>query len=203
VVDVSRLVKGLLRSGHELEWVEFKQDNSNPAEIGSYISAIANSAALHGEDAGFVVWGIEDGSHRIVGTAFAPKKVRKGNQLLEIWLAHLLNPRVDFRFYEGLVEEKRVVVLRIPCATVAPVSFEGDEYIRIGSSKTKLRGHYEKEKKLWQRFTRVSFEEGIAKGPASADEVLRLLAHERISSFSANPCPLLRRRSAAGWRKRA
>jgi uncharacterized protein (DUF1330 family) len=135
MVDVARLVKGLLRGGRELEWVEFKQNNGDPAEIGQYISAIANSAALHGESAGFVVWGVEDGTHTVTGTTFSPKTAKKGNQLLEIWLAHLLNPRVDFRFHEGSVEGKRVVVLEIPCATVAPVCFEGEEYIRIGSSR--------------------------------------------------------------------
>jgi ATP-dependent DNA helicase RecG len=189
MVDVARLVTGLLRGGHELEWVEFKQNNGDPAEIGQYISAIANSAALHGESAGFMVWGVDDATHTIVGTTFSPKTARKGNQLLEIWLAHLLNPRVDFRFHEGVIDGRRVVVLWIPCATVAPVCFEGDEYIRIGSSKTRLRGHFDKEKKLWQRFTRLSFEDGIAKVDATAEDVLRLLAHEAYFDLIDQPVP--------------
>lgn len=189
MVDVARLVKGLLRGGRELEWVEFKQNNGDPAEIGQYISAIANSAALHGESAGFVVWGVEDGTHTVTGTTFSPKTARKGNQLLEIWLAHLLNPRVDFRFHEGSVEGKRVVVLEIPCAMVAPVCFEGEEYIRIGSSKTRLRGHFEKEKKLWQRFVRLSFEAGLARADVSAEDVLRLLAYETYFELAGQPLP--------------
>lgn len=188
-VDVARLVNGLVRGEHELEWVEFKQNNSNPAEIGQYISAIANSAALQDERVGFVVWGIEDGTHLITGTTFNPKVAKKGNQLLEIWLATLLNPRVDFRFMEGTVEGKRVVVLQIPCATVAPVSFEGEEYIRIGSSKTKLRGHWEKEKKLWHRFTRVPFEEGIARVDVSPSDVMGLLAFEDYFALVDEPVP--------------
>jgi predicted HTH transcriptional regulator len=188
-VDVARLVDGLIRGEHELEWVEFKQDNSDPVEIGKYISAIANSAALHDERVGFVVWGIEDGTHHVVGTTFTPKTAKKGNQLLEIWLANLLNPRVDFRFLEGTFQGKRVVVLQVPCATVAPVSFEGEEYIRIGTSKTKLRGHWEKEKKLWHRFTRVPFEEGIARAAVSTSEVMRLLAFETYFALVDAPVP--------------
>jgi predicted HTH transcriptional regulator len=177
-MDVAGLVTRLLSNGHELEWVEFKQNNSDPAEIGQYISALANSAALHGESAGFLIWGVDDASAAVVGTTFSPKSARKGNQLLEIWLAHALNPRVDFRFREGVVEGKPVVVLHVPCATVAPVSFDGEEYIRIGSSKTKLRGHFDKERKLWLRSTRVSFEEGIARKGVTSEEVVRLLAYD-------------------------
>lgn len=188
-VDVGRLVNGLVLGEHELEWLEFKQNNADPAEIGQYISAIANSAALHGERVGFVVWGVEDNSHQVVGTTFDPRSARKGNQLLEIWLASLINPRVDFRFLEGTVSGKRVVVLQIPCATVAPVSFGGEEYIRIGSSKTKLRGHYEKERKLWHRFTRVSFEDGVARTDVSSAEVMRLLSCEAYFSLLNLPVP--------------
>lgn len=187
--DIVRLVDALVRGGHELEWVEFKQNNTDPAEIGQYISAIANSAALHDEHVGFVVWGIEDNTHRVVGTTFQPKTAKKGNQLLEIWLANLLSPRVDFRFLEGMVREKRVVVLQIPCATVAPVSFEGEEYVRIGSSKTKLRGHIEKERKLWHRFTRVSFEDGVARSDVSSAHVMRLLSHEAYFELLGQPVP--------------
>jgi ATP-dependent DNA helicase RecG len=189
MVDVPRLVKGLLREGRELEWVEFKQNNGNPSEIGRYISALANSAALHGESHGFMIWGVDDATVKVVGTTFSPQTTRKGNQLLEIWLAHQLVPRVDFRFHEELVDGKRVVVLRVPCAAVAPVSFEGEEFIRIGSSKTRLRGHFDKERKLWQRFSRLSFEDGTAKADVTAEEVLRLLAYETYFELAHQPLP--------------
>ena len=43
-------LEGLLRElcalPHETEWVEFKEDNTDPQEIGEYLSALANSAAL-------------------------------------------------------------------------------------------------------------------------------------------------------------
>jgi ATP-dependent DNA helicase RecG len=75
------LVHQLVTLPHETEWVEFKHNHTTPQEIGEYISAISNSCTLHGK-----VWGIEDGSHNIIGTSFQPRKQKKGNQELESWL---------------------------------------------------------------------------------------------------------------------
>lgn len=54
----------LLALPRESEWVEFKHNNANPEEIGEYISALANSATLQGKESGYLVWGVEDTSHR-------------------------------------------------------------------------------------------------------------------------------------------
>ena len=51
------LVRELCKLPHETEWAEFKQSNSNPQEIGEYISALANSAALEGKAFAYLVWG--------------------------------------------------------------------------------------------------------------------------------------------------
>ncbi|HEU0012475.1 MAG TPA: RNA-binding domain-containing protein [Longimicrobium sp.] len=173
----------------ELEWIEFKHNNHEPQEIGQYISAIANAAALHDQQVGFVVWGIADGTHEIVGTTFCPRTEKKGGELLESWLSRLLSPKVDFRFHEGVIGGRRVVVLEIPCAAPAPVRFDGEEYIRIGSSKKKLRDHWEKERKLWSRFSRVPFENGTARHDVSPDEVLELLAYAKLFELLKQPVP--------------
>ena len=58
-----KLIDLLLSLTHlpkETEWVEFKGDNAEPDEIGEYLSALANSAALHQKDAAYLVWGVED-----------------------------------------------------------------------------------------------------------------------------------------------
>ena len=49
------VVTDLVALPKETEWVEFKVNNSNPEEIGEYISAIANSAALDGRDRGYII----------------------------------------------------------------------------------------------------------------------------------------------------
>ena len=54
------LVKTLCRPGGEAEWVEYKLNNTHPEEIGQYISALANAAALNNQPFGYLLWGVED-----------------------------------------------------------------------------------------------------------------------------------------------
>ena len=68
-------LRGLPR---ETEWVEFKHNNADPQEIGEYVSALANSAALNDRAHGYLLWGVEDGTHAIVGTNFSPAASRRG-----------------------------------------------------------------------------------------------------------------------------
>ena len=51
------LVRELCRLSAETEWVEFKVNVGKPQEVGEYISALANSAALVGKAFAYVVWG--------------------------------------------------------------------------------------------------------------------------------------------------
>ena len=62
------LVRELCNLPREIEWVEFKTNRAEPQEIGEYISALANSAAYSGKAFAFLVWGVEDDSHEVVGT---------------------------------------------------------------------------------------------------------------------------------------
>ena len=41
------LMRELCKLPRETEWVEFKDSNDDPEEIGEYLSALANSAALN------------------------------------------------------------------------------------------------------------------------------------------------------------
>ncbi|HED05107.1 MAG TPA: hypothetical protein ENI61_00300 [Ignavibacteria bacterium] len=67
----------------ENEVVEFKGNNKDPQEIGEYISALSNSAALHNKPFAYICWGIENKTHQIVGTDFNPKSFKVGNEELE------------------------------------------------------------------------------------------------------------------------
>src|SRR6056297_3270443 len=88
------LVRELQRLPKETERVEFKQNKAEPDGIGEYISALANSAALLGKAHGYLVWGVEDVSHELVGTTFLPARVKVGNEELESWLLRLLEPKI-------------------------------------------------------------------------------------------------------------
>ena len=70
-------LKELLALPAETEWVEFKHNNSDPQELGEYLSALSNSAALKGQPLACIVWGVKDGTQQIVeGTTFEPQSTK-------------------------------------------------------------------------------------------------------------------------------
>ncbi len=141
----------LLALPNEAEWVEFKHNNADPQQIGEYLSALSNSAALHLQPHGYIVWGVEDGTHAVCGTAFRPHRQKgAGNDDLEPWLARLLSPRIDFKIFEFTHEGVPVVLLKVQAAVGTPVAFQGREWVRVGSHKKPLREYVEKERELWR-----------------------------------------------------
>ena len=56
----------------ETEWVEFKENNEDPEQIGEYLSALANAAAVLGKPQSYLVWGVNDATHDLAGTTFRP-----------------------------------------------------------------------------------------------------------------------------------
>ena len=139
----------------EREWFEFKENWNDPRELGEYISAISNSSAYEG---------IHDKTHEPVGTRFDPNQDVKGEPLKH-FLARQIYPDVNFHFEEIYLEDKRVVVLVIPAAKTIPTSFSEERYIRIGSSKEKLRKYPEKESFLFSilRIQQVSIKNYLLK----------------------------------------
>ena len=187
--ELERLILELISLPKETEWVEFKHNNADPKEIGSTISAISNTVALLERPYGYIIWGVDDDTYSLVGTTFKPYRKRMGNEELENWLMRLLRPRIDFRIYEVEYEGKQFVIFQVPSAPSQPVSFQGVEYIRIGTYKKKLRDYPEKERSLWRIFDQVPFEKGIAKENVSSDDVLSLLDYPNYFHMMQQPLP--------------
>lgn len=183
------LVGELRKLPKEVGWVEFKVNFSGPEDIGEYISALSNTAALEGKTYGYVIWGVDDVTHEVVGTTFEPAKEKKGNEDLQNWLMRLLAPRLHFHFYEFLHEGKPVVALEIPRASGSPVRFQGNEFIRVGSYRQKLKDYPEIEKNLWRVFEVTPFEELISRSGISDDDVLALLDYPAYCDMSGKPLP--------------
>lgn len=115
------LVNELRKLPHETEWVEFKTNRAEPQEIGEYLSALANGAALNEKDAAYLLWGIEDGTHAVIGTNFTPSTAKgKGNEPLENWLRRGLTPQLNFKFHEVRSGDERVVIMEIDPARQQP-----------------------------------------------------------------------------------
>ena len=187
--DLLGILNELRALPRETEWVEFKQNNDNPSEIGEYLSALANVAALMGKVHAWLVWGLHNDSHEITGTTFDPHS-KVGNEELENWLLRSLSPKINFRFYVLPIEGKQVVLLEINAAFRHPVQFNGTEFIRVGSYKKKLKDFPEKERELWRVFDRIPFEQEIAAENIAADEVLRLLDYPSYFDLFDLPLPI-------------
>lgn len=192
------LLNELKKLPNETEWVEFKRNNMHPPMIGEYISALANSAALIGKQSAYMVWGIDDETHSVVGTEFRPNQERYKNQELESWLLQKINPKIAFRFYDFLADAtasddgsdtRHIVILEVQAAAHVPVQFDGAEFIRIGSYKKKLRDFQEKERELWRAFDRKPFEQQPAATNQSADQILKLLAYSEYFDLTGQPLP--------------
>lgn len=148
-MDLASLVNELRSFSFEKEWFEFKENWLQPAQLGEYISAISNSAAMLGRDYGYFIWGVSNGEgHELVGTDFDPD-CEVNHEPLKHYLARQLEPSIDFDFLEGEVSGRRIVVLRIGCARIAPTAFNGNRFIRIGSSKESLRRYPQREAALF------------------------------------------------------
>jgi ATP-dependent DNA helicase RecG len=180
--ELCALLARLLALAKENEYVEFKANNQDPDEIGKRLSALANGAALLGQKFGYLIFGIADDTHKVLGTDFKASQAKKGNEELENWLAQRLNPRIDFRIYEFQFQDKAISLFHIPAAEGQPVSFQHIDYIRVGSLTRTLKDFPEKERKLWQK-TVGSFELEYAKQAVSASEIVDLLDTQAVFDF--------------------
>ena len=70
------LVDELCQLSGETEWVEFKRNDHSAQMIGEYISALANAACLKYKPKAYLLYGIQDETHEVVGTSFDPDNER-------------------------------------------------------------------------------------------------------------------------------
>jgi len=188
-MDPATLLSRLLALPRETEWVEWKENDCRPDDIGEYLSALSNSAALHAKEAGYIVWGVRDGTREVVGTTFKPRETKIGNQELENWLATLLTPPTSFRIHELTHGGHPVVLFEVAPASSIPVRFKETEYIRVGTYKKKLKDHADKERELWALFARTTFEGGIARDQVAAEEVVSLLDYPAYFEVTKQSLP--------------
>ena len=188
-LHLDQLVGSLLLLPKETEWIEFKHNNSNPEEIGEYISALSNSAALLGKEAAYLLWGVEDGTKRLLGTSFAPRLAKVGNEELENWLHRSVHPHVDFAIHEWVHRGVNLVLFSIKPCRHSPVRFKSTEFIRVGSYKKQLKEYPEKERALWLRLSADSFEQGIASEDVTDDDVLQALDYPKLFELLVAPLP--------------
>ena len=107
------LIEWLRALPKETEWAEFKVNNSKSDSVGKYVSALANSAIYNGEAHGFLVFGIEDGTHNLVGTKVDLASEKVGGESFLHWLNKMLSPSLNIEHCRHEVDGKLVEILRI------------------------------------------------------------------------------------------
>jgi predicted HTH transcriptional regulator len=169
--DPDRLIESLCSLPRETDWVEFKESNFNPDSVGQYASSLANSAMLHDETCGYLVFGIKNDTHEVVGTSVDLAAETVGSERFLFWLQKLLDPQVNIQHHHFTAEGRRVELLAIEPGYSRPVRFKKVAYIRVDSSQQPLSNHPEKERALWQITSRYSFENATIITHASADTI--------------------------------
>ena len=186
---VRALIDDLCALPAETAWVEFKENKADPQTIGKLISALANSARLADQDFAYVLWGVRDSDHAVVGTSFEPSTEKVGNQPLEMWLAQQISPGINFGFNSVEHHGQRLVLLSIPAATTSSVAFDYTEYVRIGSATPRLSDYPERQSTLWAKLQPYSWESGLAAQFLSGDEVLSRLDYANYFGLTGQTLP--------------
>lgn len=191
--NLDLLIKELCKYPNETPWLEFKHNNYTPDMIGKDISALANSAALYEKNRAFMLWGINDETHEIVGTEYDLQTLKKGNQEIGNWLRSLLSQNADFEFHSVKVDTAKGIVtvgiLIIYKATNRTVTFERVEYIRSGSYTKKLTDLPAIQAQLWNKLQNAKFEELVAKQDLTLPEALNALDYTIYFDIKNEPQP--------------
>ncbi len=188
-LQLIELLNELVKQPQESEWVEFKLNFHSPEEIGERISALSNGACIQNQAFGYLFFGVEDTTYSIKGTNFKAKSHKKGNEVLEHWLATRLNPRIDFTVYEFNYDDNlHISAFVIPAAKNQPVEFINQAYIRVGSVTRKLNDFPQKQAKIWKKDV-VPFEKEIAKDNLNAADIIKYLSTETYFDLMKLPYP--------------
>ena len=190
MANFQKLINELRKYPNETQWIEFKHNNYTPNMIGQDISALANSAALYEKTCAYMLWGIDDTTHEIVGTEYNLQTLKKGNQELENWLRSLLSRNADFEFHSVPMDDKIVGLLIIYRATNQTVTFEKVDYIRVGSYTKRLNDYPVLQSQVWDRIRNSKFEERYARSDLELSEALRLLDYGIYFDITGIPQPV-------------
>ena len=192
--NLELLVNNLRKYESETNWFEFKCNNYDPDMIGQGISALANSAAYAEKTCAYMIWGVDDKTHDIVGTKYDQYTLKVGNQEIESWLRNLISKNAEFEFHKVEIknekgENKTVVVLIIYKATNQTVTYKKVDYIRVGSYTKKLSDYPQIQAQLWDKIRNSRFEEQFALQNLSLQDALQYLDYSAYFDIKGTPIP--------------
>ncbi|MBF0107246.1 MAG: putative DNA binding domain-containing protein [Deltaproteobacteria bacterium] len=124
----------------ETEWVEFKPKSGiDLHNLGRYFSALSNEARLHNKECGWIVFGVDDKTHQIVGTNY--KDTPESLDKLKLEITQDTTNGIGFlAVYEVFESNKRVLMFAVPSAPYGmPIAWKNKFYGRDGSSLGDLK----------------------------------------------------------------
>lgn len=139
--DKEKKLDELIASQFETEVTEFKEAKNSFSfdELGQYFSALSNEANLHNKNCAWLIFGIEDKKHIIVGTNY--RKSAKDLNNLKEEIARQTSEHLSFiEIYECKRKDpagknQRILLFQIPPAPKGiPIAFKRMYYGRDGES---------------------------------------------------------------------
>jgi ATP-dependent DNA helicase RecG len=132
LVELQHILNDLRSLSSENEIVEFKEAKTGYDfyKLGKYFSALSNEANLKGKPFAWLIFGIENKKHSIVGSQF--RTTRKDLDSIKSEVANKTTNRITFiEIYELNESQGRVVMFQIPAAPKGfPIAFDGHYYGR-------------------------------------------------------------------------
>ena len=123
---------------YENECVEFKkaENNFDIDNLGKYFSALSNEANLKNKQYSWIVFGVDDKTHKLTNTNFYSdnnfNKVKKQ-------ISDNTTDNITFiEIYSFYKDDKRVIMFQVPAASGTPINWKGFPYGRSGESLVPL-----------------------------------------------------------------
>lgn len=140
MIDPAAILAELRSLPHETEWAEIKskRNDCDFRDMCQYVSALSNEANLHQRPWGWLVLGLDDKTHAVVGTNYRSDPVRLDSIKHEV-AQQLSGGHTIAAIYELRLPEGRVLLFQIPPAPLGqPIAYQGHFYGRAGESLVSL-----------------------------------------------------------------
>jgi len=138
--ELNKILLDAITLPAETEIVEFKEAKNSYDfdKIGKYFSALSNEANLKGRSCAWLIFGVENNTHQIVGSHYRTN--RKDLDSLKKEIGDKITQNISFiEIYELKKPEGRVILFQIPAAPQGiPVAYEGFYYGRANESLVAL-----------------------------------------------------------------
>jgi ATP-dependent DNA helicase RecG len=138
--EINFILNQLISMPSENEVVEFKEAKNefDFRKLGKYFSALSNEANLKGANNGWLVFGVENNHHQIVGTQY--RNDRKDLDSLKKEIADKTTGRITFiEIYTINHKNGRVILFEIPAAPKGfPIAYDGHYFARDHESLVPL-----------------------------------------------------------------